>query len=135
LNLVCSIFIISLLGEIFTLILLFYQQSLVVVLVPILTQLLIIRLSKKLRRTSLQCCFIFWSFGIIDVSTIKCWELSTAQAGARGREGCCIFSLCNFVSRDNFVSRLLDNYVSLVINWINNEKSKILSNLCMLFMS
>jgi hypothetical protein len=26
----------------------------------------------------------FWSFGIIDASTIKCWELSTAQAGARG---------------------------------------------------
>jgi hypothetical protein len=26
----------------------------------------------------------FWSFGIIDASTIKCWELSTAYAGARG---------------------------------------------------
>jgi hypothetical protein len=25
----------------------------------------------------------------MDASTIKCWELSTAQAGARGREGCC----------------------------------------------
>jgi hypothetical protein len=35
----------------------------------------------------------FWSFGIIDASTIKCWELSTAQAGARGREGCCTYSL------------------------------------------
>jgi hypothetical protein len=27
---------------------------------------------KKLPRTSLQCCYIFWSFGIIDASTIKC---------------------------------------------------------------
>jgi hypothetical protein len=35
----------------------------------------------------------FWSFGIIDASTIKCWELSTAQAGARGREGCCTDTL------------------------------------------
>jgi hypothetical protein len=26
----------------------------------------------------------FWSFGIIDASTIKCWELSTAQVGAKG---------------------------------------------------
>jgi hypothetical protein len=26
----------------------------------------------------------FWSFGIIDASPIKCWELSAAQAGARG---------------------------------------------------
>jgi hypothetical protein len=34
----------------------------------------------------------FWSFGIIDASTIECWELSTAQAGARGREGCCTYS-------------------------------------------
>jgi hypothetical protein len=39
---------------------------------------------KKLPRTSLQCCYIFWSFGIIDANTIKCWELSTAQASARG---------------------------------------------------
>jgi hypothetical protein len=29
----------------------------------------------------------FWSFGIIDASIIKCWELSTAQAGARGHVG------------------------------------------------
>jgi hypothetical protein len=36
---------------------------------------------------------LFWSFGIIDASTIKCWELSTAQAGARGREGCSTYSL------------------------------------------
>jgi hypothetical protein len=35
----------------------------------------------------------FWSFGIIGASIIKCWELSTAQAGARAREGCCTFSL------------------------------------------
>jgi hypothetical protein len=35
----------------------------------------------------------FWSFGIIDTCTIKCWELSTAQAGSRGREGCCTYSL------------------------------------------
>jgi hypothetical protein len=48
---------------------------------------------KKLPRTSLQCCCIFWSFGIIDGNTIQCWELSTAQAGARGREGCCTYSL------------------------------------------
>jgi hypothetical protein len=34
----------------------------------------------------------FWSFGIIDASGIKCWELSTVQAGARGREGCCTCS-------------------------------------------
>jgi hypothetical protein len=27
---------------------------------------------KKLPRTSLQCCYIFWSFGIIDASTVKC---------------------------------------------------------------
>jgi hypothetical protein len=33
------------------------------------------------------------SFEIIDTNTIKCWELSTAQAGARGREGCCTYSL------------------------------------------
>jgi hypothetical protein len=26
----------------------------------------------------------FWSFGIIDASTIECLELSTAQAGAKG---------------------------------------------------
>jgi hypothetical protein len=26
----------------------------------------------------------FWPFGIIDASTIKCWELSTAQVGAKG---------------------------------------------------
>jgi hypothetical protein len=31
----------------------------------------------------------FWSFGI----TFKCWELSTAQVGPRGREGCCTYSL------------------------------------------
>jgi hypothetical protein len=35
----------------------------------------------------------FWSFGIIDASTIKCWKLSTAQAGARGRVGCCTIHL------------------------------------------
>jgi hypothetical protein len=29
------------------------------------------------------------SFGISDASTIKCWELSTAQADARRRKGCC----------------------------------------------
>jgi hypothetical protein len=40
----------------------------------------------------------FWSFGIIDTSTIKCWELSTAQVGARGREGCCTYSL-SFIYR------------------------------------
>jgi hypothetical protein len=49
--------------------------------------------SKKLPRTLLQCCYIFLSFGIIDASTIKCWDLSTAKAGARGREGCYKFSL------------------------------------------
>jgi hypothetical protein len=48
---------------------------------------------KKLTRTSLQCCYIFWSFGIIKSSIFKCWELSTAKAGARLREGCCTFSL------------------------------------------
>jgi hypothetical protein len=26
----------------------------------------------------------FWSFGIINASAIECWELGTAQAGARG---------------------------------------------------
>jgi hypothetical protein len=35
----------------------------------------------------------YWSFRIIYTSTIKCWELSTAQAGAKGREGCCTYSL------------------------------------------
>jgi hypothetical protein len=46
--------------------------------------------------------FIFvWFFGIIDVSTIKCWELSTPQAGARGREGC---STLNFLSFTNYLS-------------------------------
>jgi hypothetical protein len=34
----------------------------------------------------------FWSFGIIDASTTRYWELSTAQAGARGREGCFTYS-------------------------------------------
>jgi hypothetical protein len=48
---------------------------------------------KKLPPTSLQCRYIFWSFGIINANTINCWELSTAQAGARGREGCCTYSL------------------------------------------
>jgi hypothetical protein len=49
---------------------------------------------KKLPRTSIQCCYIFfWSFGIINDSTIECWELSTAQAGARGREEWCSYSL------------------------------------------
>jgi hypothetical protein len=28
---------------------------------------------------------------MINASTIKCWELSTPQAGARRREGCCTF--------------------------------------------
>jgi hypothetical protein len=32
-------------------------------------------------------------FGIIDTSTIKCWVLSAAQAGARGRQGCRSYSL------------------------------------------
>jgi hypothetical protein len=40
---------------------------------------------KKLPRTSLQCYYILWSIGIIDASTIKCWELSTAQASAGGK--------------------------------------------------
>jgi hypothetical protein len=35
---------------------------------------------------------LFWSFGIIDASTIKCWELSNAHAGARGRGGRCLYS-------------------------------------------
>jgi hypothetical protein len=35
----------------------------------------------------------FWSFGIIDASIIKCWELSTTQAGARGHVGCCTYLL------------------------------------------
>jgi hypothetical protein len=35
----------------------------------------------------------FWSFGIIDASTFKCWALSTAQAGARGLGRCCTYSL------------------------------------------
>jgi hypothetical protein len=51
---------------------------------------------KMLPRTSLlsiSVVIFFWSFGIIDASTIKCWELSTAQAGVRGREGCCTYSL------------------------------------------
>jgi hypothetical protein len=66
----------------------------------------------------------FWSFGIINSSTIKCLELSTAQASARGREGCCTYSLslmyrlkqtiCNsfvillrlMLPRVHFVSRL-----------------------------
>jgi hypothetical protein len=30
---------------------------------------------------------LFWSFGIIDATTIKCLELSTAQAGAMGAWG------------------------------------------------
>jgi hypothetical protein len=34
----------------------------------------------------------FWSFGIIDASTIKCCEVISAQAGARGREGCFFWS-------------------------------------------
>jgi hypothetical protein len=55
---------------------------------------------KKLLRTSLQCCYIFWSFRIINANTIKCWELSTAQAGARRREGCCTYSL-SFMYRLN----------------------------------
>jgi hypothetical protein len=49
----------------------------------------------------------FWSFGIIDVSTVKCWKLSTAQP-VPGHEGCCMYSYpsctdssllltCNFV--------------------------------------
>jgi hypothetical protein len=36
---------------------------------------------------------MFKSYWIIDASTIKCTELSTAQAGASGREGCCTFAL------------------------------------------
>jgi hypothetical protein len=42
----------------------------------------------------------FWSFGIIDASAVKCWELSTTQAGGKGREGCCPYSL-SLMSRLN----------------------------------
>jgi hypothetical protein len=54
---------------------------------------------KMFLRTSLQHCYIRWSF--IDASTIKCCELNTAH----GREGCCTYLLslmyriiqtCNF---------------------------------------
>jgi hypothetical protein len=46
-----------------------------------------------------KCCpvlnfsvvIFFWSFGIIDVSTIKCCDLSTAQAGARGVRDVAVF--------------------------------------------
>jgi hypothetical protein len=34
----------------------------------------------------------FWSLGIIDANIFHCWELSTAQAGARERKGCCTYS-------------------------------------------
>jgi hypothetical protein len=36
---------------------------------------------------SMFATFVQESFGIFDASTIKCWELSTAQAGASGSEG------------------------------------------------
>jgi hypothetical protein len=68
----------------------------------------------------------FWSFGIFDANTIKCWELSTSQDGARGACGMLhIFIIphvqtesnrvCNFnvillrlmLPRDHFVSRFL----------------------------
>jgi hypothetical protein len=39
---------------------------------------------KKLPRTSLQCCYIFLVLRDYNASTIKCWELSIAQASARG---------------------------------------------------
>jgi hypothetical protein len=79
-------------------------------------------------RWNFSAVIFFWSFGIIDASTIKCWELSTAQAGARGREGCCMCSLSLMYRlkqtrvrsslvillwlmppRDHFVSRFLFN--------------------------
>jgi hypothetical protein len=44
-----------------------------------------------LPRTSLQCCYIFVSFDIIDDSSFKCWEFSTAQAGARGVRDVALF--------------------------------------------
>jgi hypothetical protein len=59
------------------------------------------QMSIKCRVAAVKSCpvlhfsgvIFFWFFGIIDTSTNKCWELSTAQAGARGREGCCTYSL------------------------------------------
>jgi hypothetical protein len=37
--------------------------------------------------------FLYVSGPSFDASTIKCWELSTAPASARGREGCCTYSV------------------------------------------
>jgi hypothetical protein len=48
---------------------------------------------KKFPRTSLQCCNIFfWSFRIIDASTIKCWEFSVPLKPVLGgvRDVACI---------------------------------------------
>jgi hypothetical protein len=72
----------------------------------------------------------FWSLGIIDTSTIKCWELSTAQAGTRGvRDVALILQfLCNFVlinaSEGSLCSQilkyrkfflLLKDYIAIVV--------------------
>jgi hypothetical protein len=45
----------------------------------------------------------FGSFGIIDANFIKCWELNTAQAGARGRERFELFIIPNLQTQSNRV--------------------------------
>jgi uncharacterized membrane protein len=47
---------------------------------------------KKLSHTYFTSVF-FLVHGIIDVSTISCWELSSTKAGNRGLEVCCTYSL------------------------------------------
>jgi hypothetical protein len=71
---------------------------------------------KKLPCTSLQCCSIFWSFGVIDFGTFKCWKMNTTQAGAMwlfhtdsikpSLQISCYY-LVLMLSRDYFLSRYL----------------------------
>jgi hypothetical protein len=57
----------------------------------------------------------FLSFGIIDSRTFKGWKLSTTQAGARGREGCCTFSLSHMYKLNQTVE-FQCNYVVINAN-------------------
>jgi hypothetical protein len=57
-----------------------------------------------------------WSFGIIDASTIKCWELKTAQAGAAGCEGCCTLHCLSCTDSIKPSLQFSCNYDNVVIN-------------------
>jgi hypothetical protein len=58
--------------------------------------------------------FFFWSFRIIDASTIKCWEMSTAQVGTRGVRD--VAHIHNPSCTDSIKPRLQFSWNFVVIN-------------------